>query len=316
MIQRKRSTLLTYCVAPIVVAWGCSTNDSGIQGRFGAPSSGGEAFVNDAGGGSTVTSGQPGTGGAIASGSDTGKGGNPGTGGSPGIDLGGRPGAGGNTTIGGRTGRGGNTTIGGRTGTGGSRGPGGKPGSGGTQSTGGSAGGSSGGTCSSTAPTGLEVGMLIPDVQLERCDGSPVSLHDLVCGKPLTQVYSYAGWCPGCRGFSGIEADGGSFMTGNSLYDKYHDKGYEQVIILSATSKFGQAPTAADCAELQALHEGLVVFDSTGKKTQDELGLKVNGGTGLVDSEGVWVVAPPVDDPQDGGLVAVFTELMSRFGFR
>lgn len=54
------------------------------------------------------------------------------------------------------------------------------------------------------------------------------------------------------------------------------------------------------CTALQALHEGLVVFDATGRKTQDDLGSKINGGTGLVDQEGVWVVPRPVDVPQDG----------------
>jgi hypothetical protein len=78
----------------------------------------------------------------------------------------------------------------------------------------------------------------------------------------------------------------------------------------------GQTTTARDCTELQALHEGLVVFDATRHKTEDDLGLRISGGTGLVDSKGIRVVPRPVDPPQDAGLVAVFTELTRRFGFR
>jgi hypothetical protein len=101
--------------------------------------------------------------------------------------------------------------------------------------------------------------MLIPDVELQQCDGTWVNLHDLVCarGAVVTQAYSYAGWCPGCQGFSGL-TDGG--FSGNDLYDSYHDDGYEQVIIYSNTSNYGETPTQEDCNELQALHEGLVVF--------------------------------------------------------
>jgi hypothetical protein len=104
-------------------------------------------------------------------------------------------------------------------GTGGTRGAtggsGGVVATGGNQSTGGT-----GGACSSTAPEGLQVGMLIPDMQVQHCDGTWVSLHDLVCGNVLTQVYSFAAWCPGCQSFAGL-GDSGSSM-GNSLYDSYH----------------------------------------------------------------------------------------------
>jgi hypothetical protein len=102
-------------------------------------------------------------------------------------------------------------------------------------------------------------------------------------------------------------------MTGNDLYDSYHDQGYEQVIVLGATEDFGESPTEEDCAELQALHEGLVVFDATSSKMEDELGLQINGGTALVDEAGLWVVAPPGEDVEGGGFGEVITELMNRF---
>jgi hypothetical protein len=205
---------------------------------------------------------------------------------------------------------GGAAASGGSDATGGTIATGGVGSTGGGSSTGGTTGASN--ACSTTATVGLSVGDLIPDVELQHCDGSPVNLHDLVCGNVLTQVYSYAGWCPGCRAFSGLEGDMG--FTGNSLYESYQDDGYEQVIILSATASFG-SPTTEDCAALQALHDGLVVFDATGSKTTDVLGLKINGGTGLVDEQGLWVVAPPEEDAEDGGMSGVFSELMSRFGF-
>jgi hypothetical protein len=282
MIHGKLLALLGCSMALGIAAVGCAVNDKG--GHEGTMSSGGASGASASNGG--------GAGGATGAGGDVG--------------------SGGVSARGGNAGSGGEQSTGGSHGTGGGQGPGSGPGTGGSQNADGDAGVTSGGACSSTAPVGRETGMLIPDVQLQQCDGTWVSLHDLVCGKSLTQVYSYAGWCPGCQGFSGL-ADGG-FMTGNSLYDSYHDRGFEQVIILSATSKFGQTPAAADCAELQALHEGLVVFDATGRKTQDDLGLRINGGTGLVDGEGLWVVPPPVDPPQDAGLVAVLTELVRRFG--
>ena len=216
-----------------------------------------------------------------------------------------------NANTGGAFATGGANTNGGAVATGGG---GTASGSGGAQSSDGSGGSMTGDACSSTAQVGLEVGMLIPDVELQQCDGTWVNLHDLVCarGAVVTQVYSYAGWCPGCQGFSGL-TDGG--FSGNDLYDSYHDDGYEQVIIYSNTSNYGETPTQEDCNELQALHEGLVVFDAPGSKTEDVLGLRINAGTALVDAEGVWIVAPPPDPPQDGGFVEVFNELMSRFGF-
>jgi hypothetical protein len=127
---------------------------------------------------------------------------------------------------------------GGSVATGGNPNTGGNRGTGGGQATGGGDGSTSGEACSSTAPVGLAAGMLIPDMQVQRCDETWVSRHELVCGHSLTQVCSYASWCPGCRGFSGLE-DG--YMTGNSLYDKHHDDGLEQVIILSATAAYHAA---------------------------------------------------------------------------
>jgi len=316
MIQSRRIEWMVCCASAGVLFWGCSTSDAGLKEGNDAASPGGA--LNTGTGGAESTGGSSGVGGDVGTGGVPGMGGTSGNGGAAG--AGGVLATGGNAatsrvpTAGGATGEGGALATGGRVGPGSSRGTGGSQSTGGSQRAGGSAGTSSSAACSSTAQIGLEAGMVIPDMELQRCDGSPVNLHDLVCGNVMTMVYSYAGWCPGCRGFSGLEE--GSFMTGNSLYDKYHDDGVEQVIILSATANFGEKPTAADCAELQTLHEGLVVFDATGKKTQDVLGLKVNGGTGLVDEEGLWVVPPPVDPPQDAGLVAVFTELMERFGYR
>ena len=241
------------------------------------------------------------------------------TGGSSGGDTGGLDTSSGGAATGGTT-TGGVSSGGGATGgaatggttTGGASTGGTEPSTGGTEpSTGGAGGTDTTSACSTTAPVGLEVGNLIPDIELQRCDGTPVNLRELVCGNVITHVYSYASWCPGCRGFSGLEDMG---FDGNSMYDSYHDDGYEQVIILSANADFTN-PTEEDCDTLQALHNGLVVFDATGSKTTDVLGLKINGGTGLVDEQGLWVVVPPTDDPEDGGMSAVFTELMSRFGF-
>ena len=279
-----------------------------LSGAAGGCGDNGGDQLPSSGASATGGTGDTGTGGAGAAGDLTG--GVPGdeTGGVPetstggasvGGDTGGTPGTGGSST-------GGDETDGVSTGgmsTGGDE-------TGGTST--GTGGADTSDSCSSTATVGLEVGDLIPDVELQRCDGSPVNLHDLVCGNVVTHVYSYASWCPGCRGFSGLEDVG---ITGNSMHDSYHDDGYEQVIILSANEDFTK-PTEEDCAALQALHSGLVVYDATGSKTTDVLGLKINGGTGLVDEQGLWIVAPPKDDSQDGGMSAVFSELMSRFGFR
>jgi hypothetical protein len=234
------------------------------------------------------------------------------------IDAGTETSTGGVTSTGGATssGDGAETRTGGVTSTGGVTGTGGATSSGGAETrTGGDSGTGGGGdvqACSSTATVGLEVGNLIPDVQVQRCDGSWVHLRELICGNVITQIYSYAAWCPGCRGFSGLEED--FPLTGNDLYDSYHDDGFEQVIVLSATEDHRQQnPTAEDCAELQKLHEGLVVFDATSSKMVDELGLQINGGTGLLDEQGLWVVAPPGEDVEGGGIGDVMKELMSRF---
>jgi hypothetical protein len=46
---------------------------------------------------------------------------------------------------------------------------------------------------------------------------------------------------------------------------------------------------------------------------EDELGLQINGGTGLLDEAGLWVVAPPQEDVEGRGIGEVMTELMNRF---
>jgi len=294
----KSTRVVDLALALLLGGAACACSDGGTDGSHGETSTGG---VPGTVGGDPGTVG---TGGATTGDGGTDPGTNPAT---VGTDAG--------TATGGTSTATGGTDAGAATG-GTSTATGGTESSTATGGTNTSTGGTDTGTasaCSTTATVGLAVGDLIPDIELQHCDGSPVNLHDLACGNVLTQVYSYAGWCPGCRGFSGLEGDMG--FTGNSLYESYHEDGYEQVIILGATANFTD-PTTEDCAALQALHEGLVVFDATGSKATDVLGLQINGGTGLVDAQGLWVVAPPTDDSENGGMGAVFSELMNRFGFR
>ena len=175
------------------------------------------------------------------------------------------------------------------------------------------------GECSATASEGLAVGDLVPNVELQRCDGTPVTLRELVCGQAeLTHVYSFTEMCPGCTGFMGLEGgmDMGT-MNAESLYADYHDKGYELLVIYSGTEDFmNSEPTAADCQELEDQIVGTLVFDSTGKKTQEELDLPLKGGSALAGSDGTWVTAPPGKDAgaEEGGLGDVFMTLMTELG--
>lgn len=42
------------------------------------------------------------------------------------------------------------------------------------------------GACADDVPIGIEVGMLMPSVDVLRCDGTIVDLRELVCDRPLT----------------------------------------------------------------------------------------------------------------------------------
>ncbi|MBN2716441.1 MAG: hypothetical protein JXX14_11340 [Deltaproteobacteria bacterium] len=72
--------------------------------------------------------------------------------------------------------------------------------------------------CSSSASEGLSVGGLIPNIELQRCDGSAVALRELVCGKgTLTHILNFTATCPSCVGFLGLTGgeDMGSLTAQN-----------------------------------------------------------------------------------------------------
>lgn len=172
--------------------------------------------------------------------------------------------------------------------------------------------------CNATASEGLAEGDLIPNIQLQRCDGSNVTIQELICGVgKVTQVYSFAWWCPDCAEFLGIGDTENPFMSANSLYEDFHGSGYELLVVLNATESLSDnLPTAADCVALEELVVGTVVFDSTGTKTQDALDLKINGGTALAGSDGTWVVAPTGKDAaaEDVGTSQVISTVADECG--
>jgi two-component system chemotaxis sensor kinase CheA len=124
----KTSRLVVVC-ALSVLAFRCSTNDSGLGVKYDAAPGGARDAAADRPaqtGGASATGGGVGTGGMVASGGVSGTGGRGGAGGAAG--TGGRTGTGGATATGGRTGTGGATATGGRTGSGGTVGAGGTQG--------------------------------------------------------------------------------------------------------------------------------------------------------------------------------------------
>ena len=168
--------------------------------------------------------------------------------------------------------------------------------------------------CNASASTGLGVGDLIPDMAVQRCDGAWVNLRELICGEAmLMHVFNFTATCPDCVGFLGLA--GGEEMgdlTAENLYSEYEALGYALLTIYSGTEDFvDNKPTAADCAAMEAQVMGRVVFDSTGTKAEDVLGLLLKGGSALVAMDGRWVTAPPGKDvsAQEGGIWEVVEKL-------
>lgn len=99
------------------------------------------------------------------------------------------------------------------------------------------------------------------------------------------------------------------------MVENCSDKDVELLIVYEETANFFEAATQADCEELAATQDGTVVLDSD-RVLESALGIKINSGAALVDSEGHWLSDPDVVDGDTKGAsyMAATTALMNEAG--
>ncbi|MEM9462509.1 MAG: hypothetical protein AAGF11_50640 [Myxococcota bacterium] len=115
----------------------------------------------------------------------------------------------------------------------------------GTPSSDSSSSGSASG-CPSPGEPGGQPGQIVPELIVSRCDGSSVSLHDLVCGHPLTLIDI------GGAAFD-ICVDATIAYASDPAYDDLQARGL-QIVQIFALDDENQIPTGAFCTEYVRTH--------------------------------------------------------------
>lgn len=100
--------------------------------------------------------------------------------------------------------------------------------------------------CARDVAVGVEVGMLVPSIEIRRCDGSTVDLRELVCGRRLTLLdIGSAAFAP-C-----IEAT--RSYARDERYDALQAAGLNIVQVFTTDAEF-QPASNAFCEEYIARH--------------------------------------------------------------
>jgi len=103
------------------------------------------------------------------------------------------------------------------------------------------------GQCANDVPTGIEVGMLMPSIEVRRCDGTIVDLRELVCGQPLTLLDIGSAAFGAC-----IEAT--RTYASDARYDALQAAGLEIVQVFTTDPEF-QPASGAFCERYRDRHE-------------------------------------------------------------
>lgn len=100
--------------------------------------------------------------------------------------------------------------------------------------------------CPGPGELGGQLGQIVPDLVVSRCDGSSVSVHELVCGHPLTLIDIGGAAFEIC-----VEAT--VEYASDPAYDELQARGL-QIVQIFALDDENQIPTGAFCAEYVRTH--------------------------------------------------------------
>ncbi len=111
------------------------------------------------------------------------------------------------------------------------------------------------GHCPPEGPYGFDVGDTYSNLELENCDGKPVSLHDL-CGAKVGMVTNLYSWCSSCVKLA---------LFATSLQQSHGKAGLSTMVVITEDA-LAEPPTAKHCQDVRDHYEleGIVAYDPAG----------------------------------------------------